>query len=231
MGIVHHANYVRYLELARIVWMDEHDRPYREYMADGLHFSTTRVDLRYVRSAGVRRRARRVDVARVGRRRVARHGLRDRTRRRAGRRGHHRARDGGRQRPAAPHPGRAARVAQRARARRRRAKAARNGRPVAVTARAIAHSSGRPHSMASGDRRRWRPGRAPAPPDSPRRGRAAAGRGWRRAQRVERGSCRPWSRARSRRSCSRARSGSAAARAISAIAVSACTTIATCGVR
>lgn len=52
MGIVHHANYVRYLELARIAWMDEHDRPYREYVRDGLHFSTTRVDLRYVRSAG-----------------------------------------------------------------------------------------------------------------------------------------------------------------------------------
>ncbi len=52
MGIVHHSNYVRYLELARIAWMDEHDRPYREYVKDGLHFSTTRVDLRYVRSAG-----------------------------------------------------------------------------------------------------------------------------------------------------------------------------------
>ena len=51
MGIVHHANYVRYLEIARIAWMDEHDRPYREYVQDGLHFSTTRVDLRYVRSA------------------------------------------------------------------------------------------------------------------------------------------------------------------------------------
>ena len=23
MGIVHHANYVRYLELARVAWMDE----------------------------------------------------------------------------------------------------------------------------------------------------------------------------------------------------------------
>ena len=51
MGIVHHANYVRYLEVARIAWMDEHDRPYREYIADGLHFSTTRVDLQYLRSA------------------------------------------------------------------------------------------------------------------------------------------------------------------------------------
>ena len=52
MSIVHHANYVRYLELARIAWMDEHDRPYREYVEAGLHFSTTRVDLRYLRSAG-----------------------------------------------------------------------------------------------------------------------------------------------------------------------------------
>ncbi|HZR81022.1 MAG TPA: thioesterase family protein [Candidatus Binatia bacterium] len=51
MAIVHHANYVRYLELARIAWMDEHDRPYREYVAQGLHFSTTRVELDYLRAA------------------------------------------------------------------------------------------------------------------------------------------------------------------------------------
>lgn len=51
MGIVHHANYVRYLELARVVWMDEHDRPYREYAAEGLHFATTRVEIDYKRSA------------------------------------------------------------------------------------------------------------------------------------------------------------------------------------
>jgi acyl-CoA thioester hydrolase len=51
MGIVHHANYVRFLELARVVWMDEHDRPYREYAAEGLHFATTAVELRYHRSA------------------------------------------------------------------------------------------------------------------------------------------------------------------------------------
>jgi acyl-CoA thioester hydrolase len=24
MGVVHHANYVKYLELARIAWLDEH---------------------------------------------------------------------------------------------------------------------------------------------------------------------------------------------------------------
>jgi len=51
MGIVHHSNYVRFLELARVVWMDEHDRPYREYAALGLHFATTAVELRYHRSA------------------------------------------------------------------------------------------------------------------------------------------------------------------------------------
>lgn len=51
MRIVHHANYVRYLEVARVTWMDEHDRPYREYVAEGLHFATTRVELDYRRSA------------------------------------------------------------------------------------------------------------------------------------------------------------------------------------
>ncbi len=49
MGLVHHSNYVRYLELARIRWMDEHHRPYREYVAEGLHFATTRVELDYLR--------------------------------------------------------------------------------------------------------------------------------------------------------------------------------------
>jgi acyl-CoA thioester hydrolase len=49
MGLVHHANYVRFLELARIRWMDEHHRPYRDYVAEGLHFATTRVELDYLR--------------------------------------------------------------------------------------------------------------------------------------------------------------------------------------
>jgi len=51
MRIVHHANYVNYLEIARVTWMDEHDRPYREYVAEGLHFATTRVEVDYHRSA------------------------------------------------------------------------------------------------------------------------------------------------------------------------------------
>jgi acyl-CoA thioester hydrolase len=51
MRIVHHSNYVRYLELARIVWLDEHHRPYRDYVAEDLHFATTRVEIDYLRSA------------------------------------------------------------------------------------------------------------------------------------------------------------------------------------
>lgn len=51
MGVVHHANFVRYLELARIAFLDEHDVPYREYVAQGLHFAVTGVELAYRRAA------------------------------------------------------------------------------------------------------------------------------------------------------------------------------------
>ena len=51
MGIVHHSNYIRHLELARILWLDEHHRPYREYVAEGLHFATTRVEVDYRKPA------------------------------------------------------------------------------------------------------------------------------------------------------------------------------------
>lgn len=51
MRVVHHSNYVRYLELARIRWLDEHQRPYREYVAEGLHFAITRVEVDYRRAA------------------------------------------------------------------------------------------------------------------------------------------------------------------------------------
>ena len=51
MGVVHHARYVHYLELARILFMDEHDVPYREYVAQNLHFAVTELDVRYRRGA------------------------------------------------------------------------------------------------------------------------------------------------------------------------------------
>ena len=47
MRIVHHARYVHYFELVRIVFLDEHDRPYRDYVAEGLHYAVTRCELAY----------------------------------------------------------------------------------------------------------------------------------------------------------------------------------------
>ena len=49
MGIVHHSNYVRYFELARVVWLDEHDLPYRKVIEQGMHYATTRVEISYHR--------------------------------------------------------------------------------------------------------------------------------------------------------------------------------------
>lgn len=50
MGVVHHANYIRYLELARVRWMDEHHEPYTTYVARGLHFAVTKVEADYRRA-------------------------------------------------------------------------------------------------------------------------------------------------------------------------------------
>jgi acyl-CoA thioester hydrolase len=51
MGIVHHANYLRFFEQARVRWLEEHDRPYADYMALGVHFAVTRSEVDYHRSA------------------------------------------------------------------------------------------------------------------------------------------------------------------------------------
>ncbi len=51
MRVVHHARYVHYLELARIEYLDQHDRPYREYVAEGLHFAVTGLEVRYQQAA------------------------------------------------------------------------------------------------------------------------------------------------------------------------------------
>ena len=32
MGVVHHANYLRFFEEARVRWLEEHDRPYTYYL-------------------------------------------------------------------------------------------------------------------------------------------------------------------------------------------------------
>jgi acyl-CoA thioester hydrolase len=47
MRIVHHSNFVRWLEVARIQWLAEHHRPYPEYLAAGRHFAVIRVEVDY----------------------------------------------------------------------------------------------------------------------------------------------------------------------------------------
>ncbi len=51
MGIVHHANYLRYFEEARVLWLEEHDQPYTAYIDRDLHFAVTRVEVDYHKSA------------------------------------------------------------------------------------------------------------------------------------------------------------------------------------
>ena len=50
MGVVHHANYVRYLELARVRFLEEHDQPYPRYVEQGFHVVVTRVDIELKRA-------------------------------------------------------------------------------------------------------------------------------------------------------------------------------------
>lgn len=49
MGIVHHSNYVRFLEHARVQFLAEHDRPYTEYVDAGFHVPVTRAAVSYKR--------------------------------------------------------------------------------------------------------------------------------------------------------------------------------------
>ena len=50
MGVVHHANYVRYLELVRVRFLRDHDQPYQVYVEQGLQFVVTRVDIQLRRA-------------------------------------------------------------------------------------------------------------------------------------------------------------------------------------
>ena len=51
MQVVHHANYVRYLELARVHYLEEHGLPYAVFVREGLHFAVTRCEVAYLRAA------------------------------------------------------------------------------------------------------------------------------------------------------------------------------------
>ena len=49
MGIAHHSNHIRFFELARVAWMQEHHCPYTDYMELNLNFATTMAHANYVR--------------------------------------------------------------------------------------------------------------------------------------------------------------------------------------
>jgi acyl-CoA thioester hydrolase len=51
MGIVHHANYIRFLEQGRISFIAEHHRPYTELIESGYHFAVTHVSCQYQKPA------------------------------------------------------------------------------------------------------------------------------------------------------------------------------------
>lgn len=51
MGIVHHSNYLRFFENARVVWLETHDKSYPEWIEMGLHFAVTHAELDYRQSA------------------------------------------------------------------------------------------------------------------------------------------------------------------------------------
>lgn len=51
MGIVHHSNYLRFFENARVVWLETHDKSYPEWIDMGLHFAVTHAQLDYRQSA------------------------------------------------------------------------------------------------------------------------------------------------------------------------------------
>lgn len=51
MRIVHHANFVRYLELARVRFLEEHLQPYTAFIAQGLHFAVTRCEVDFLSPA------------------------------------------------------------------------------------------------------------------------------------------------------------------------------------
>ena len=51
MGIVHHSNYLRFFENARVVWLETHDKSYPEWIEMGFHFAVTHAHLDYRQSA------------------------------------------------------------------------------------------------------------------------------------------------------------------------------------
>lgn len=50
MGVVHHSNYLRFLEHARVQFLAEHDKAYVEYVNEGFHVPVTRASVNYKRA-------------------------------------------------------------------------------------------------------------------------------------------------------------------------------------
>jgi len=47
MGVVHHSNYLRFLEHARVQFLADHDRAYIKYVNEGFHVPVTRASVSY----------------------------------------------------------------------------------------------------------------------------------------------------------------------------------------
>jgi acyl-CoA thioester hydrolase len=51
MGIVHHANYLRYFEVARVGWLRQNGSSYKEWEKRGLHLPLVESQIRYRKPA------------------------------------------------------------------------------------------------------------------------------------------------------------------------------------
>ena len=47
MGIVHHSNYIRYLEEARCYWLEQYDMPYSDFEKEGINIPVLAVNCEY----------------------------------------------------------------------------------------------------------------------------------------------------------------------------------------
>ena len=47
MGIVHHSNYIRYLEEARCYWLEQYDMPYSAFEKQGINIPVLAVNCEY----------------------------------------------------------------------------------------------------------------------------------------------------------------------------------------
>jgi len=50
MGVVHHANYIKYFEEARVDWLEQVGHPYEQIAAQGIHFAIVGVACDYLRA-------------------------------------------------------------------------------------------------------------------------------------------------------------------------------------